>query len=73
MADETEIEAHGVTVTITTSAGTDGAPVVFIDTDEDLEGNIGSPGPKIRVHLNDADLYIGVPHVMAEEDPCSTT
>lgn len=57
-ADQQTIEAFGVTVILTRSAGSDGAPVVFVDTSEDLEG---PEGPRIRVHVNDGDVYVGVP------------
>ena len=57
----------GVDVIIHPSAGSDGAPVVQIDTSEDLEGSIGSPGPKIRVLINDDDTYVGVPYEPIDE------
>jgi len=52
-------DAHGVTAVVTRSAGSDGAPVVFVDTDAALEG---PAGPLVRVHLNDAEIYVGVPY-----------
>jgi hypothetical protein len=51
------MEAYGITVTIDCSSATDGAPVVFIDTDESLECG---EGPRIRVRLNDEPIYVGV-------------
>jgi hypothetical protein len=57
----------GVTVTICPSAGLDGAPVVMVDTDESLEGADGSPGPRIRIRLNDEPVFVGVPHEAAED------
>jgi hypothetical protein len=57
-ADRQTIGAFGVTVILTRSAGLDGAPVVFIDTDEDLEG---ADGPRVRVHVNDGEVYVGIP------------
>ena len=43
---EDRISAHGVTVTITRSAGADDAVVVYVDTE-------GLPGPECRILLND--------------------
>ncbi len=50
-------EHHGVKVTITRSSATDAAPVVFVDTDESLEG---PSGPKIRVSVNDGEVFAGI-------------
>ena len=61
------VQLLGVTARICRSAGADKAPVVFVDTDENLEGDTGSPGPRIRIRLNDHAVYEGVPHVPAEE------
>jgi hypothetical protein len=63
-ADQQTIEAFGVTVILTRSAGSDGAPVVFVDTSEDLEG---PDGPRIRVRVNDGPVYVGIPHRPAGE------
>jgi len=57
-ANQQTIEALGVTVILTRSAGSDGAPVVFVDTSDDLEG---PDGPRIRVNVNDGEVYAGVP------------
>lgn len=48
-----KITANGVTITVTHSAGTDGAVVVFIDGDVlKAEGKSG-----IRIHLNDGVIF----------------
>lgn len=54
-------EVKGVDVTITTSAGLDGAVVVFIDTSFEPDGSDGGPG--LRVILNDGDVYVGVARI----------
>jgi len=59
---EETVEALGVKVTLTRSEGLDRAPVVYVDTDEALEGAPGSPGPRIRILLNEHEAYVGVPH-----------
>jgi hypothetical protein len=61
-AGQQTIEAFGVSVILTRSAGRDGAPVVFIDTSEDLEG---PDGPRIRVRVNDGEVYAGIPYAPA--------
>lgn len=50
--------ANGVKVTITTSAGNDGAVVVFIDTTFEPDGS--DVGPGLRVLLNDDPVFEGV-------------
>jgi hypothetical protein len=62
--DQQTITAFGVTVILTRSAGDDGAPVVFVDTSDDLEG---PDGPRIRVSVNDGEVYVGVPFEPAEQ------
>jgi len=57
--DAERCEAHGVTAIVTRSAGADGAPVVFVDTSDELEGGWSSPGPRIRINLNDHPVYEG--------------
>jgi hypothetical protein len=52
-----------VLVTVTRSAGPDGAVLVFIDT-PNFEPD-GSPG--LRVLVNDGDVFIGRPHQPAED------
>lgn len=59
-------EAHGVRAHITPSAGSDGAVVVFVDTDFEPDG---SDGPGLRVLVNDEGVYTGVDWEPAEEDP----
>jgi hypothetical protein len=49
-------ELYGVTVTITASEAPDDAPVVFVDTTDELDGPMG---PEIRIRLNDEPVYIG--------------
>ncbi len=51
--------SFGTTVSVTKSAGVDGAVVVFIDTDYEPDGSDGGTG--MRVILNDSDIYEGVP------------
>lgn len=58
------IEFAGVTVTITTSAGSDKAPVVFVDTLEALDG---PNGPRIRIRLNDESVYEGEGYIPVDE------
>lgn len=60
---EEVVEAAGVKVTLTRSGGLDRAPVVFVDTNDELEGDSGSPGPRVRIWLNDAPVYVGVEHI----------
>ena len=62
------VEAVGVTVTVTRSGGLDRAPVVFVDTSDALEGDLGSPGPRIRILLNDHPVYVGVAWEPDDED-----
>lgn len=50
---------YGVEVTVTRSAGEDGAPVIFVDTGDELERE---RGPAIRIRLNDELVYEGVPY-----------
>ncbi len=57
---------HGLTVTITRSAGTDGALVVFIDGPPDDDHEYNADGsPAIRVLLNDDPIYVGRPYMSA--------
>lgn len=46
-----------VTVTVTRSAGPDGAVVVFIDTGFEPHGEDGGPG--LRVRVNDGKVFAG--------------
>lgn len=46
------------TVLIARSAGSDGAWVVFVDTDFEPDGSDGGPG--LRILVNNADAYVGV-------------
>lgn len=59
---EAEAEALGVRVSIDSSAGKDGAVIVFIDTEFEPDGT-----PGLRVILNDADIFVGTPYE-AEDD-----
>lgn len=54
-----EIPDMGITITVDRSSASDRAPVVFIDTDERL-GEEGPLGPKIRVNVNDGEVFRGV-------------
>jgi len=65
---EEVVEASGVKVTLTRSGGLDRAPIVFVDTYDELEGDSGSPGPRVRILLNDHPVYIGVEHIDAGDD-----
>jgi hypothetical protein len=70
-ADE-RCDAHGVTAIVTRSAGCDGAPVVFVDTDDELDGDEGSPGPRMRILLNDHPVHVGIdwePPVEDDDEP----
>lgn len=58
-------ELDGVAVTITHSAGSDGAIVVFIDTEFEPDASDGGPG--LRVQINDDDTYKGVKYTPREE------
>lgn len=51
-----------LTITVTRSAGTDGAVLVFIDTDGEPNGSDG--GPALRVLLNDDEAFVGVPYAL---------
>ena len=59
------IDAGGVTITLTTSAGTDGAVVVFIDTEGEPDGSNGWRG--LRVMVNDGAVFVGVPYKGGEQ------
>lgn len=61
------ITAHGVTVTITRSAGSDGAPVVFVDTNGAVPENQDEQ-PAIRVYVNDDTVYVGAEFTSADEE-----
>jgi hypothetical protein len=54
----THAESLGVRVTITRSAGVDGAPVVLVDTDPERVGD-GERGPRMRILPNDEPVYEG--------------
>jgi hypothetical protein len=64
------IEAHGVKATITHSAGSDGAVVVFLETG--FEPNASDGGPGLRVLVNDDPVYEGVPYRSAETEQDSS-
>lgn len=66
MEDQRELEHLGAHVTITTSAGSDGAVVVFVDTDFEPDASDGGPG--LRVILNDGDVFVGKPYQPSEEE-----
>lgn len=61
-----KVIAAGVEVTITHSAGSDGAVVVFIDTDFEPDASDGGPG--LRVHINGDPTYEGTPYVHKEDN-----
>lgn len=61
------LTSEGVTVTITRSAGRDGAPVVFVDNDGDVIPD-GPRGPELRIRLNDELVYEGKPYEPTEKD-----
>lgn len=58
-------ELYRIEVKVTTSAGVDGAIVVFIDTEFEPDGSDGGPG--LRVNINDHDTYVGVAYQHADE------
>lgn len=59
--DQVEAKLDGVRVILARSAGTDGAVYVMIDTDREPDGSDGGPG--LRVDVNDARVYEGVPYL----------
>lgn len=63
---DTMTEAEDVTVTISRSAGIDGAVVIFIDTQFEPDGSDGGPG--LRVIVNDDDAYTGVEFILDPND-----
>jgi hypothetical protein len=63
---EVTAEAMGVAVNITTSAGSDGAVLVILDTTFEPDGSDGGPG--LRVMVNDGDGFVGVPWAPSEDD-----
>jgi hypothetical protein len=63
---ETCAEALGVAVNITTSAGSDGAVLVILDTDFEPDGSDGGPG--LRVMVNDGDGFVGVAFAPPADD-----
>lgn len=65
--DTRTLEWNGVTVTIGTSSGVDGAALVIIDTDGEPDGSDGWKG--LRVDVNDGRVFEGVPLVLADEAP----
>lgn len=54
-----------VKVTVTRSAGTDGAVLVMVDTGFQPDGSDGSPG--LRVLVNDQPVFAGREYLEAEE------
>lgn len=60
MQDETAVTAHNITVTITRSAGADNAPLVMVDTTEEIDSD---DGPLMRILLNDEPVWNGVAYV----------
>lgn len=55
----------GVTVTVTDSAGADGATVLMVDTTFEPSGSDGGPG--LRVLINDDPAYVGKAYVPVTE------
>jgi hypothetical protein len=63
------VSARGYTVTVTQSAGADGATVIFIDgpdhpdpDSEDLNGLLPDGTPRLRIRLNDGLVFAAVPY-----------
>lgn len=55
----------GFTVTMTTSAGTDGAVVIFVDGPEEpyrVRHEMPDGSPRCRILLNDEPVYKAVPY-----------
>ena len=48
------------------SDGTDGAFVVFVDTNFEPDGSDGGPG--LRLSINDDDTYVGTPYGYEPEE-----
>lgn len=72
-AGEFTLSGHGFEVTITRSAGTDGAVVVLVDgPDRGPSGEerdlLPDGSPRCRVLLNDHAVYEAVPFEGADED-----
>ncbi len=65
MPTEVTIKFDGLTVTITRSAGTDGALVVFVDGPAAPADSNADDSPAIRVLLNDDPIYVGRPYMSA--------
>lgn len=55
MGEARAFDDKGIEITLTRSAGKDGAFVVFVDTNFEPDGSDGGPG--LRVLLNDGDIY----------------
>lgn len=58
---ESALTPDDVTITVTESAGSDGARLVIIDTDGEPDGSDGSR--PLRVLVNDGTVYEGVPYI----------
>jgi hypothetical protein len=65
---DAEMTFWGASVTITRSAGRDGAPVVFVDSDPEWIGD-GARGPRMRILLKDEPVYEGEPYMPGKERP----
>lgn len=70
-ADQVEIEHNGFRVTITRSAGSDEAVVIFVDgpLGEDGADEMPDGSPRVRILLNDEPVYQPVPYEHREESP----
>ena len=61
-------DGRNVTVTVTASAGSDNAAVVFVDTSFAPDNSDGDGG--LRVMVNDGDAFTGVPYEEASPWVC---
>jgi hypothetical protein len=54
---EQTVSEQTITVTVSRSAGADGAFIVLVDTDFEPDGSDGSPA--LRIGLNDHEVFVG--------------
>lgn len=66
--EEITFEAHGLSLTVTKSAGADGAVLVMVDTETEPDGSDGGPG--LRVQVNDGSVFEGKPFKPVDEREC---
>lgn len=70
MSEDVIATYEGFTVTMCTSAGTDGAVVIFVDGPDEPERErheMPDGSPRCRIRLNDEPIYAPVPYEHREE------